>query len=155
MKHPNQMKVQPQFSEVYVWLKKHKTIINDSACLCLPCVKQIQRNHSKEFTPRWLPKPPVPPKLCNIEHCMHTVYAQTTLINTDELESCLKAKVNAYTVTSGQSTSIRLCREHYVLIFAQMQMRLIFVFGYIVKSLVVSISYYIHQTQMCTTLASL
>ena len=90
MKHPNQMKVQPQFSEVYVWLKKHKPIINDSACLCLPCVKQIQRNHSKEFTPRWLPKPPVPPILCNIEHCMHTVYAQTTLINTDELESCLK-----------------------------------------------------------------
>ena len=62
MKHPNQMKVQPQFSEVYVWLKKHKPIINDSACLCLLCVKQIQRNHSKEFTPRWLPKPPVPPK---------------------------------------------------------------------------------------------
>ena len=62
MKHPNQMKIQPQFSEVYVWLKKHKPIINDSACLCLPYVKQIQRNHSKEFTPRWLPKHPVPPK---------------------------------------------------------------------------------------------
>ena len=29
------------------------------------------------------------------------------------------------------------------------------VFGYIVHSLVVSISYYIHWTQMCTTLASL
>ena len=34
-------------------------------------------------------------------------------------------------------------QDSYILIFAQMQMRLIFVFGYIVKSLVVSISYYI------------
>ena len=81
MKHPSQMKVQPQFKEAYAWLNKHKPTLNDSACLCLPCVKQIQRNHSKEFTPRWLPKPPVPPKLCNLEHCQCTVYAQTSLLN--------------------------------------------------------------------------
>ena len=103
IKHLNQMNVQPQFKEAYTWLKEHQPTINDSACICLPCVKQIQRNHSKEFTPRWLPKPPVPLKLCNLEHCKCIVYAQTTLVTVDELEKCLKQKVNAFTVTSDQS----------------------------------------------------
>ena len=117
IKHLNQMNVQPQFKEAYTWLKEHQPTINDSACICLPCVKQIQRNHSKEFTPRWLPKPPVPLKLCNLEHCKCIVYAQTTLVTVDELEKCLKQKVNAFTVTSDQSNSIGLCRQHYMLMY--------------------------------------
>ena len=34
MKHPNQMKLQPQFKEAHAWLKKHKPTISDSAYLC-------------------------------------------------------------------------------------------------------------------------
>ena len=56
MEHPGQMKEYAQFREVYEWLKLKKPIINETACICLPCVKQIQRNHDKPgFTPRWLP----------------------------------------------------------------------------------------------------
>ena len=56
MKNPNQMKMQPQFKEAYAWLVRHNPTIDNMACICLPCIKQIQRNHMKEFTPRWLPK---------------------------------------------------------------------------------------------------
>ena len=93
--------------------KKHAPSINDTACLCLPCVKQIQRNYDKEFIPRWLPKPPVPTKVCNLEHCKSTVYAQTTLVTVEELQSILKAKVTAFTCTSEHTMSIGFCREHY------------------------------------------
>ena len=105
MKHLHQL--QSQFKETYAWLKEHKAELDNAACLCLPCVKQIQRNHHREFTPRWLAKPPVPPKLCNVQHCQGTVHAQTSLMSAAALETCFKAKVN------DQSTFIGLCREHY------------------------------------------
>ena len=105
MKHLHQL--QSQFKETYAWLNEHKAELDNAACLCLPCVKQIQRNHHREFTPRWLAKPPVPPKLCNVQHCQGTVHAQTSLMSAAALETCLKAKVN------DQSTFIGLCREHY------------------------------------------
>lgn len=107
MKHLCKLQSQPQFKETYTWLKQHKPELNNAACLCLPCVKQIQRNHHKEFTPRWLTKPPVPPKLCNVQHCQNVVHAKTSLMSAAALETCLKAKVN------DQSTLIGLCREHY------------------------------------------
>ena len=62
MKNQNQMKMQPQFKEAYAWLVRHNPTIDNMACICLPCIKQIQRNHMKEFTPRWLP---VPAQACN------------------------------------------------------------------------------------------
>ena len=92
MKHLHQL--QSQFKETYAWLNEHKAELDNAACLCLPCVKQIQRNHHREFTPRWLAKPPVPPKLCNVQHCQGTVHAQTSLMSAAALETCLKAKVN-------------------------------------------------------------
>ena len=92
MKHLHQL--QSQFKETYAWLNEHKAELDNAACLCLPCAKQIQRNHHREFTPRWLAKPPVPPKLCNVQHCQGTVHAQTSLMSAAALETCLKAKVN-------------------------------------------------------------
>ena len=44
MKHPGQMKEHAQLKEVYEWLKLKKSTINETACICLPCVKQIQLN---------------------------------------------------------------------------------------------------------------
>ena len=44
MKHPGQMKEHAQLKEVYEWLKLKKPTNNETACICLPCVKQIQRN---------------------------------------------------------------------------------------------------------------
>ena len=73
MKNPNQMKMQPQFMEAYAWLVRHNPTIDNMACICLPCIKQIQRNHMKEFTPRWLPKAPVPAQACNLQHCKYSV----------------------------------------------------------------------------------
>ena len=89
MKHLHQL--QSQFKETYAWLKEHKAELDNAACLCLPCVKQIQRNHHREFTPRWLAKPPVPPKLCNVQHCQGTVHAQTSLMSAAALETCLNS----------------------------------------------------------------
>ena len=82
MKHPGQMKELAQFREVYEWLKP---TINETACICLPCVKQIQRNQDKPgLTPWWLP--PVPIKTCNLEDCQATVHNQTSLVTVEELE---------------------------------------------------------------------
>ena len=75
MKSPNQMKMQPQFKEAYAWLVRHNPTIYNMACICLPCIKQIQRNHMKEFTPRWLPKAPVLAQACNLQHCKYKVRA--------------------------------------------------------------------------------
>ena len=105
IKHLLQLKMQPQFKEA--WLGEHKPDLDTMVCLCLPCVKQIQQNHDKEFTPRWLPKPVVPPKLCNVQQCQGTVYARTSLMSAAALETCFKAKVN------DVSTVVGLCREHY------------------------------------------
>ena len=98
MKNPNQMKMQPQFKEAYTWLVRHNPTIDNMACICLPCIKQIQRNHMKEFTPRWLPKAPVPAQACNLQHCKYKVYAKTTLVRVQELETILNRKINGFTV---------------------------------------------------------
>ena len=94
MKHLLQLQTQPQFQDTYTWLREHQPELDRMACLCLPCIKQIQRNHHKEFTPRWLTKPAVPPKLCNVQPCQGRVYAQTSLMSAAALEECLKAKVD-------------------------------------------------------------
>ena len=96
MKNPNQMKMQPQFKEAYAWLVRHNPTIDNMACICLPCIKQIQRNHMKEFTPRWLPKAPVPAQACNLQHCKYKVYAKTTLVTVQELETILNRKINGF-----------------------------------------------------------
>ena len=106
MKHPGQMIAQAQFKDVYAWLKKYAPSINDAACLCLPCVKQIQRNYDKKFIPRWLPKPPVPTTL----RCV--IWSIARVLCAHKL-SILKAKVTAFTCTSEHTMSIGLCREHY------------------------------------------
>ena len=49
MKHPYQMSSNAQYKPVYEWLKEHKPTIDEIACLCLPCVKQIQRNHDRKL----------------------------------------------------------------------------------------------------------
>jgi len=41
MKHLIQMKVQEKYKEVYQWLKSEKPTLSDTACICLPCAKQI------------------------------------------------------------------------------------------------------------------
>ena len=48
----------------------------------------------KEFTPRWLPKAPVPAQACNLQHCKYKVYAKTTLVTVQELETILNRKIN-------------------------------------------------------------
>ena len=52
----------------------------------------------KEFTPRWLPKAPVPAQACNLQHCKYKVYAKTTLVTVQELETILNRKINGFTV---------------------------------------------------------
>ena len=112
MRRLSQLEIHPQFKEVYMWLMQHRSDLENEACLCLPCIKQIQRNHHKKFTPRWLPKPAVPPKLCNVQHCQGVVHAKTSLLSAAALETCLKAKV------SDHSTLIGLCQEHYTKMYS-------------------------------------
>ena len=112
MKHLFQLETQPQFKETYAWLREHKPELETMACLCLLCIKQIQRNHHREFTPRWVTKSAVPPKLCNVEQCEGRVYARTSLMSAASLEVCFKAKVK------DQSTVVGLCREHYTKMYA-------------------------------------
>ena len=100
MERLHQLQSQPQFRETYICPKEHNPGLDNAACHCLPCVKQIQRNHHKEFSPRWLAKLLLPPRLC-------TVHSKTSLMTAAALETCLKAKV------SDLSTLIGLCREHY------------------------------------------
>ena len=114
MKHPYQMSSNAQYKPVYEWLKEHKPTIDEIACLCLPCVKQIQRNHDRNFTPRWLLKPSLPPKSCSVETCKSIVHAQTSLVTVDELETRLREKVTSFTIQADQSASIGLCKEHYM-----------------------------------------
>ena len=71
----------------------------------------------EKFTPRLLPKVPVPAQACNLQHCKNKVYAKTTLVTVQELETLFNAKMNGFTVNGDQSTSIGLCREHYQLIY--------------------------------------
>ena len=81
------MKEHAQFKVVYAWLKWEKPTVSEIDSICLPCVKQIQRNHENhDFTPRWLPKPPMLPMKCSMEHCQASVYAQTSLVAVNELE---------------------------------------------------------------------
>ena len=114
--NPGQMKEHAQFKVAYAWLKLEKPTINESDCICLPCVKQIQRNHDN-LTPRWLPKPPILPKKCNMEHCEAMVDTQTSLVTVNELENILKERVNAFTVSTSKQ-SIGLCRKHYKQMYA-------------------------------------
>ena len=89
-KHLGQMEKHVHHNVVYRWLKLNKPTISNSACICLPCIKQIQRNHDKPgFSPRWMTKLSIPPKTCNLEHCQGLVHAQTSLVTVDELESHL------------------------------------------------------------------
>ena len=122
MKHPIQMKEQVQFKVVYEWLKQEQPTMKETACICLPCVKQIQRNHNNtEFTPRWLPK--VPPKLkqsCNIEGCHTTVYSQTSLASPEELQLLFEKRVIAFSIESSKST-IGLCQDHYTQMYAHLR----------------------------------
>ena len=96
--------------------------MKETACICLPCVKQIQRNHNNtEFTPRWLPK--VPPKLkqsCNIEGCHTTVYSQTSLASPEELQLLFEKRVIAFSIESSKST-IGLCQDHYTQMYAHLR----------------------------------
>ena len=111
MRPPGQMKEHAQFKVVYAWLKLEKPTINESDCICWPCGKQIQRNHDNpHFTPRWLPKPPILPKKCNMEHCQAMVDTQA-VVTVDELENILNERVKAFTVSTSKQ-SIGLCRKH-------------------------------------------
>ena len=78
MRHMYQMKGHPQLNVVYVWLTSEKPTIKEDNCLCLPCVKQIQRNYNKpKYIPRWLPKAECEKK-CSIESCKALVETTTS-----------------------------------------------------------------------------
>ena len=79
-----------QLCEVYEWLSRNEPTLSDSNILCLPCVKQVQRNLNRpHFHPRWKPKCLVTKK-CNIENCQALVYTNTSLASVDEIETFLQ-----------------------------------------------------------------
>lgn len=82
------MKEQVQFKVVYEWLKQTQPEITDTACICLPCVKQIQRNHNRpNFIPRWQPKVPRNKnKARSLEGCSAALYSQTSLASAEDLQ---------------------------------------------------------------------
>ena len=45
MKQYGHMKEHAQFRAVYEWLKHKQPVLSESTSICLPCIKQIQRNH--------------------------------------------------------------------------------------------------------------
>ena len=76
----------PQLNVVYVWLTSEKPTIKEGDCLCLPCVKQIQRNYNKpKYIPRWLPEAECEKK-CSIESCKALVETTTSQMTVNELE---------------------------------------------------------------------
>ena len=50
MRHMYQMKEQPQLNAIYVWLTSEKPTIKEGDCLCVPCVKQIQRDYNTDLS---------------------------------------------------------------------------------------------------------
>ena len=75
-----------------MWLMQHcsSDLEKRHVCAYIPCIKQIQRNHHKKFTPRWSPKSAVPLKPCNVHHCQGVVHAKSSLMSAAALETCLK-----------------------------------------------------------------
>ena len=85
-------KEHPQLNVVYVWLTSEKPTIKEGDCLCLPCVKQIQRNYNKpKYIPQWLPKAECEKK-CSIESCRALVETTTSQMTVNELEDILHDK---------------------------------------------------------------
>ena len=114
--HPEKLK-----ENEYELLKKFEnTIINRNACICLACVKQIKRNaacNNTSFHPRWRPKPTMKTPICTVENCTKTVYRNTNLAATDEVELLLGQRVTAQ--PEGE-LSLGLCQEHYQKLYAQL-----------------------------------
>ena len=96
MKHLLQLETHTQYKEAYEWLNNP----NQSSAQWL---EQIQRNH---FTPRWVAKPAIPPKLCNVEQCEGKVHAHTSLMSAASLETCFKAKVRDPSTLVGLERTI-------------------------------------------------
>ena len=114
MRHMYQMKEHPQLNVVYVWLTSEKPTIKEGDCLCLPCVKQIQRNYNKtKYIPRWLPKAECE-KRCSIESCKALVESTTSQMTVNELEDIYHERVCTFTMSAcATKQSIGLCKKHY------------------------------------------
>ena len=114
MRHMYQTKEHPQLNVVYVWLTSEKPTIKEGDCLCLPCVKQIQRNYNKpKYIPLWLPKAECEKK-CSIESCKALVETTTSQMTVNELEDILHERVCTFTMSAcATKQSIGLCKKHY------------------------------------------
>ena len=114
MRHMYQTKEHPQLNVVYVWLTSEKPTIKEGDCLCLPCVKQIQRNYNKpKYIPLWLPKAECEKK-CIIESCKALVEITTSQMTVNELEDILHERVCTFTMSAcATKQSIGLCKKYY------------------------------------------
>ena len=112
MRLVNKMREHSTQQCVYDWLLRNEPTIEGSAQVCLPCVKQIQRNSQNPyFNPRWRPKRQVSKKCC-IENCHKILYTHTKLASISEIESFIGHRVHSFT-SDGDNTLVGLCKEHY------------------------------------------
>ena len=102
------------------WLTKNEPQLNNEDLICLPFIKQIQRNHNKAyFNPRWIQKDFIPKNKCNIEHCHNEVHSRTTSASADQIAHILKERVNAFTIGSRRQTA-GLGKEHYTRMYVHL-----------------------------------
>ena len=112
------------------WLEKNEPSLSQTACICLPCIKQIKRNvNNPGFSPRWCTKAPKPVPKCNIDNCQHSIYRNTNLVSVTELQQILGENVTAFMIECYSESSpsaptppasIGLCQEHYQKMYAHL-----------------------------------
>ncbi len=118
--HPIQLSSDQQ---VGLKLKEYEPNIPETACICLPCAKQLKRLVTNPtLRPRWFPKATKLPQKCGAEKCTNMVHKSTNLVSVDELERLLGVRVVAFDAGLGQP-SVGLCQSHYQKMFFQVHQR--------------------------------
>ena len=119
--HPAQIRAD---KSTYDKLREFKPDVEDTACICLPCAKQLKRfatNPNLKAHPHWVPKSENASEKdkCSVENCKLYVYRSTNLASIENLEHLLGKRIVAFSIDQQQS-SIGLCQSHYTCMYSQL-----------------------------------
>lgn len=90
-------------------LKVYEPSIDERACICLPCTRQLKRlDTNPTLRPRWFPKTMKTARKCDGQKCTNTIYRSTNPASIDENEH-LHERIDA----NLSKSSVDLCWGHY------------------------------------------